>query len=433
MEKNLTILSSDFLNNLEDDPIFQGSDIIASEEWFILRFYFYYKNLTKDSKKVTLKQKSKSLPRSFFAFLIFPLRIIFRERNKRLILINNAEVLNLGGKQQQRIFFDTSLAQDSILFEKFTNWQRPISISSSISFLPIQVLEIIIHRFFKPTLSQKNNIIIINSYLRRLRGDFLINSFNPSATIMRYNFYVAFWNLFLIWMKPKEILITDYYNVANLALVKTSKKFGIKIIELQHGVISSGHRAYFFAPKLCRNITPDELLHYFPVVFNQPEYFYIDKKKLKRINHPLLRWFRFSDVILEDYKNQLRSNYKKIILITLQDTSEKKVSELILEVAHELKDYFFILLPRTIYSSTTVLPKNAEVNWRNNFYELMQISDIHITHYSTCALEAGIFGVKSICIDVDGLASKVFKELVADSNNSISFIQKKEDLIRQLL
>ena len=424
----MAVFTSDFLNKLEEHEDFASFVQIHSDEWFVLRFYFYYKNLRKGLKQVSYTSKLRAALGSVWGVFAFPFKLFFVNKGKRLLVINNAEVVTLGRVTKQKLYFGNPLSDDSILIEKFTNWQKPVSNKRSISFLAVQLSDKFFSKFLSLSLQQIENCKAIDFALAAHRKEYLISEFNSQEILKRFNFYVMVWRALLSWIQPREILLTDYYNVGNLALIKAAHELGLKVIELQHGLISEAHTAYFFSRKLSRNLVPDELLYFLPIDFRS-EQFYIDPVNTREVEHPLFRSISGKEIFLKEFETNIRKNHKNIALFTLQDTSEKEMTELIVEIAHEFPETLFILLPRMVFSMKGKLPLNIYVDWSHNFYELLQIADFHLTHYSTCALEASIMGIKSICIDREQMASKMFKSEIEKDSPYLLIANDKTSLV----
>lgn len=61
-------------------------------------------------------------------------------------------------------------------------------------------------------------------------------------------------------LKPRAIVVVCYYNATYYAAYEEAKKRGIRIIELQHGIISSHQEYWFEDQRGLNNLTPDYML-----------------------------------------------------------------------------------------------------------------------------------------------------------------------------
>ena len=109
-------------------------------------------------------------------------------------------------------------------------------------------------------------------------------------------------------------------------------------------------------------------------------------------------------------KELSHSSRPKTILITLQNNSCQQITDIIIggfELA-AIPETSLVLLPRDSVPRIDKNIKNVKIETTRNFYDLLCESDLHVTYFSTCALEAQLLGVQSICIDPDGFAKEYF-------------------------
>jgi|GEM_PF-1216002 len=216
-------------------------------------------------------------------------------------------------------------------------------------------------------------------------------------------------------MRPRALLLTCYYGREHA--VKAAKDLGIRVVEVQHGVIGKEHPAYNVHREIDRSCFPDHLL-----VFGKRELATFDNSRFidPASVHPVGSYY--IDYIRDNYRaeRQLRdqlSGYKSVVGVTLQWTFEKRLISFIAEAAQLDSDIFYMLIPRQPEQdeySNMVLPQNVAVIRDKNFYELMAYCDFHSTVYSTCAMEAPALGAQNILVDIDGLARAYFGSVLDD-------------------
>ena len=217
-------------------------------------------------------------------------------------------------------------------------------------------------------------------------------------------------------IKPKALLLSCYYG-SNLPAVKAAKDLGIKVIEVQHGVIGKEHPAYNVYRDLDKSCFPDHLL-----VFGKRELAtFSDSRFIDQANvHPVGSFY--IDYIKSSYKpepylSELISGYKRVVGVTLQWILERRLISFTCEAAKLDSTILYMLIPRQpggkVYSSVE-LPQNVMIITDRNFYQLMTYCDFHSTVNSTCALEAPSLGVQNILVDIDGLARQYYEKVLSD-------------------
>jgi hypothetical protein len=215
--------------------------------------------------------------------------------------------------------------------------------------------------------------------------------------------------------RPRAILLTCYYGKE--PAIRAAKSLGIKVVEVQHGVIGREHPAYNVHRDLGRSCFPDHLL-----VFGKRELATFDNSRfIDQANvHPVGSFY--IDYVRTSYKPERRltqqiSGYKRVVGVTLQWTAERRLVSFTCEAAKLDGSILYMLIPRRpeekAYSNMD-LPRNIMVIPDRNFYELMTYCDFHSTVNSTCALEAPSLGVQNILVDIDGLARQYYEEVLSD-------------------
>ncbi|MFX0207268.1 MAG: hypothetical protein ACFFDT_14870 [Candidatus Hodarchaeota archaeon] len=256
-----------------------------------------------------------------------------------------------------------------------------------------------------------------------LNGSEILNSIKKDYNIkINYDklikFYLAEYRVFKFifqHIKPKAIFIVNYTGY--FGVIKAAKELGIKIIEVQHGIIGREHPAYNFGIKISKNLFPDYLFVYGKQdVMNFSESYFIDQKNVIPIGSYYIDYLKESFLPDIKFKNII-NKYRISVGITLQNTVEKQTIDFVKEAAILDSSILFILIPRQTVNrdySTLDLPDNVLVITDKDFYELMMYVDYHSTVYSTCALEAPSFGVQNIMINIDNLSRKIFGASLID-------------------
>jgi hypothetical protein len=280
-----------------------------------------------------------------------------------------------------------------------------VSTSLLISF---RLLVMLLRRMFS-----RRYKVVNKGVMDRIEADF---GLNVNATYVIEVFKArqkVFTCLFRI-MRPRAILLTCYYGKE--PAIRAAKSLGIKVIEIQHGVIGKGHPAYNVHRDLDRSCFPDHLLVFGKqemATFNNTRF--IDQANVHPVGSFYIDYIRAS-YRPEPHLSERISGYKRVVGVTLQWTFERRLISFICEAAKLDSSILYILIPRVQKKeySNIGLPQNVVVIREKNFYELMTYCDFHSTVNSTCALEAPSLGVQNILVDIDGSARVHYGKVLSD-------------------
>jgi hypothetical protein len=224
----------------------------------------------------------------------------------------------------------------------------------------------------------------------------IINKFIFNKNIMKL--------LFKIY-KPKAIFISCYYGKEYI--IKAASELGIKTIEIQHGSIGRNHFAYNINKKFDISYFPDVLLSF-------GKY---DKECIQKNNYnPFSKIYAIGNYGLEIIKNNaipkelenLSKSYSKSISISTQYPIESDLAKFIKKIAilHPNIGFLFSLrhFPKTYYNNFN-MPRNVHLfHGEFSCYDILKASSVHLSCYSTCALEALFFDKISILVNINNLA-----------------------------
>lgn len=256
----------------------------------------------------------------------------------------------------------------------------------------------------------------------RISSDYNIDV-NPSYGIKKMVSQHAVMKFLLKFTKPKYVFVAPMYTC--YGYIKAFKKYNIKVIEIQHGVINNEHFGYNLNVDFDNSYFADYLL-----TFGEQEKFVFkgDNRVLNSKQVIPIGNF-YLDHIKENYTpnktiEDLKHVYKYTFTVSLQELEVplKIIPELI-KVANNNSDLLFILKPRKkdklYYESNYNLPKNIVVIEDINVYQLILDSDFHITVYSTCALEAPALGKMNILFNIENKSNIIFGSTLKDNGTSI--------------
>lgn len=241
---------------------------------------------------------------------------------------------------------------------------------------------------------------------------------------------VAVYKLFLKFLKPKAIIITDY---GNISLIFASKALKIKVIEFQHGIIGHEHPYYQPAHPLAPKFCPDYILvfglndvnglahgNYVPTTHILP----IGNHYINHLNRS-----RANEAI-----TSLIQGYTYSICVPTDHVTHGYLVDFICTIATELNACLFFVSPREarLVDPKKILPGNVKFVTEFSFQEIVRHCDFNTSTNSTCCIEALALGAQNILIDEDGMASQYFGKVLTDKRFT-SFVKSKEEYKDEML
>ena len=232
--------------------------------------------------------------------------------------------------------------------------------------------------------------------------------------------------------KPKAVFFVCSYT--NMAFIKALKDKGIKVIEIQHGVINNNHLAYNLYKKLDSNFYPDYLL-----TFGKKERdvfaannFFIKECNVLAVGHLYIDYIAGTYPGDNKFKT-LIAGYKKAVAITADGVPlDTTTIEFLNKAAQIDKTIIYIYIPRNKFTKKVFsFNENIKVVDWLNCYEIMAQCDFHSTVYSTCALEAPSIGVQNILINLNNL-SKMNYHSVLNNEEITRYVSTPEEYVETI-
>lgn len=219
---------------------------------------------------------------------------------------------------------------------------------------------------------------------------------------------ILFYRFLFRLIRPKIIFLISSFTKMDILVAAHLEN--IKVYEAQHGYIGSNHQFYVSYIDFGAIYYPDYLLAFGNwEKRNLVDYFIFKSDQIIPIGSLFLEHVKLncSNANLE----ALRKKYDKVFCVTLQTVEESKLLCFVRKEAEKNGHWLFILKPRNYnhldYSEFTGL-ENIVLFPEYNIYEILKYSDYNITMYSTTAVEAEIFGVKTLFYNLGGLSEKYF-------------------------
>ena len=214
--------------------------------------------------------------------------------------------------------------------------------------------------------------------------------------------------------KPKKVFVTCYY--CRLPLVKACHEMNIPIVDIQHGVISKEHFGYISNIKIDKCYIANEILS-----FGENE------KQIK--NFMIKKTYPIGSYYLEYLKNHfkpskeiltLKKKYEYCIGISMQDQAWEHNN--MMKFANELskihKNILFLIIPRK-NNHFSFKESNIRIVTFLDCYNTIMHCDVHMTLYSSCALEAPTLGIPNILVNVNNMATKYYIDMLSNYHTKI--------------
>lgn len=387
----------------------------------------FFNNLCIKKDKGSFRQKIKWLhyQLKFLVSSIIKLPIIIKSKSF-LILSDSSENREFtNGKTLNKLFYqlENILSEDILLFEKNVNYtsnQTNRTLSSSILYVSALILsktpnfnKQTRNKFYEPLLTKNKQL--------------------QKKIMLTYSSYLIFSIILKRWGK-KAIFLSDYYNPFHLGAILAAKEKRITTIEFQHGIINAKHFAYNLI-NTNSSLTPDYLFYYsLDSEHLNSNTFYINKSNTYNIGHPYLSF------IIKNRTNKAKlkySNNKNVCLVTLQWIDQEVLIPVILKLSNLAKNYHFILLPRNsaedLSQHDIASYENISIEREINFYQLLDITSIHLTSFSTCALEATAFQIPNLMFNKNNKAKSYFSNFFKDQPEFNQYFNTPEEAAEILL
>lgn len=236
--------------------------------------------------------------------------------------------------------------------------------------------------------------------------------------------------LLMIFPKPKIVFLTVSY--ANFGYILALKERNIKVVELQHGLIGSQHYGYHFEKEQDSKQFPDSIL-----VFGLN-----DKLTIKNNSKiPIKEVVEVGRYILDEYLEKSKGTINEVnsISVSLQDEHWSiELLKFILEVDKLEPNRFQWKIktrrtPIETYKQQFDFPVNFEFE-EENVYECIVKTDVHLTIFSTTAIEALSMGKAVLLYNFDNASKMYLGESLKDNpfvqiaNNPEEFLTKVKTL-----
>ncbi len=274
--------------------------------------------------------------------------------------------------------------------------------------------------FFLP---QKGIIIEHEEILSSIKRECAI-SFDYKAMLKHLYAQKLAMKFFLGICHTPEIVIMECPYVS-MGYVWAIKEKGIRIIELQHGVINESHNAYnvkWYSPEFY----PDEICVYGSL---ERDFFNNRSNIYCKIVHETGLYIleEIERKCNKDVFAEYRNKYDTIVVVSGQTDWDKEILSFIKNVASKQRKILFAYVPRHPIS----IQNNEEsiiINNNVNIYELLKWCDIHSTVSSTTCLECTYYSKPTIFINIHN-ESKIYYSQVLNEKNGAYYASDPDDFL----
>lgn len=280
--------------------------------------------------------------------------------------------------------------------------------------------------------------LIIKIENERILKDINLN-YNMNIGYMRiikkFFYYHKIFTTTLKIKNPKIIFISDYYNLPHQALIYTARKLGIKVVELQHGIINSEHTAYNVFTNLDKLFFPEYLLvfgNHYKQYFDKDNYF-IDKKNVLAIGNMYIHYINNNYIPSEktiEMFNHFRNKYDKIIAISSQILVEDELIDFLKKSASASEKFLYTFVPRYFDNdySCYKFPPNIIILSNLDVYKTIKEADFHATVNSSCAVEAPALGAPNILINIKNESKRYYSKILTNPEVT-KFVDTPEEFV----
>lgn len=224
--------------------------------------------------------------------------------------------------------------------------------------------------------------------------------------------------------KPKVVFLTVSY--ANFGYIRAWKEAGIKVVEMQHGLIGDGHYGYTYHTEFQQEQFPDEI-----IVFGETDKVFFETQTCI----PVQSVKALGTYVIDCFREQAKENRVPVkrILVSLQD-SEWSIAllDFVLRCNEltEAKPEWIIQprrTPESHYRELYQFPDNIRFS-TTSVYAAMADADAHLTIFSTTAVESLSIGKPTFLYNFNNTAHTYLDLFLKDQPNAY-FCDNEQDFL----
>lgn len=217
-----------------------------------------------------------------------------------------------------------------------------------------------------------------------------------------------FKKLFSVY-KPKIFFSSCYSYYAEIHAANISK---IKTVELQHGIISETHTAYYSPLKIDKSCTSQTIFTFGDNSFKSFNHAIYQPNHVIPIGNYYLELLKSEPVQDLDISKMFLYN----VAVPLDYISEDELLNFVVKISEIQENICFHLIPReNVKDNTSELIKkfsNIKIVKNKPYQEFVRSCDVNLSTDSTCCLEALNLGIPNILYNIDNKAYTMFSDKV---------------------
>ena len=228
--------------------------------------------------------------------------------------------------------------------------------------------------------------------------------------------------------RPKVLFISCGY--CKIDIVKSAKELNILVVEVQHGVVNEAHFGYCSSLLSLQKHYPDTFLSW-------------GMREMKIKNFLIPKVYPVGSYYLEYIKENFKKNkklnsiiesYRLVIGVTMQDEDWEfyTLCDVLKDLAQQFTDVIFIVIPRRREEFN--FKENNIVVWKEtDCYQTIMHCDIHLTLYSTCAIEVPSLDIPNLLLNHNNMAQIYYGDVLSSANTTIVDVGLLKDKIIEFL
>ncbi|MBU2018185.1 MAG: hypothetical protein KJ941_00950 [Bacteroidetes bacterium] len=265
----------------------------------------------------------------------------------------------------------------------------------------LRKIDLSAHTVLLKQLEQEMGVVIdVNSVVRKFLAQYRVMSL-----------------LLRVLPNPKFVLLTVSYTL--FGYIQAFKERGIRVIELQHGLIGTSHSSFLYKSEYNPIQFPDEIW----VNGERDAGFFENETKV-----PIKKAKVLGSYIVDFYKEKSKEKKEIIssISVTLQDGNlSEGLIEFLLTFNRQFPNQIEWKLktrrtPEQVYLDQFEFSPNMSFT-SLNAYEIIGQTDAHLTIFSTTAIEALSLGKVVLLYDFNGLASEMLVPIIGENKHVFVF------------
>lgn len=372
----------------------------------------------KEKDRETLFQQLRSLGYGFFSF--------FRKYDA-WVLTSSSERIFLNGTYTDKLFDyignETGLKTLIIELQLFKKFHRQeVASKHVVSRAWLIFLEELYARLFLRSVNVQGEELLqeVESVMGvSVDTKAIVRKYLAQYRVMRF--------LVKILPKPKVVFLSVSY--ANYGYIRAWKEAGIKVVEMQHGLIGDGHSGYTYHAAFAADQFPDEI-----IVFGETDRLFFEQQT----SIPIPSVKALGTYVIDYFRERATENKVPVkrILVSLQDMHwSTALIDFVLR-CNELTNgkLEWIIQPRRTpeshYRELYQFPENVRFS-EQSVYAAMAESDAHLTIFSTTAVESLSIGKPTFLYNFDN-AAHTYLDLFLKDQPNVYFCDNEQDFVTSL-